>query len=159
MLCSVWLLAIIIFGFLPRESRIPESIAVEIISEPDTLSIPSGTYWVIPKEVIQYEVTVTIYHAVPEQTDSTPDILADGTKIDLDKAGSYRYCALSRDLLSRWDGPYSYGDTVRIYGVEQFSGLWIVKDTMHPRWTNRVDLLVDMGTKPYKFEVAKLRSL
>jgi len=31
-----------------------------------------------------------------------------------------------------------------------------VRDTMHPRWKNRVDLLTDIGTTPTKFNKAKL---
>ena len=127
----------------------------EIISEPDTIKIENPD-WVYPQYI---DVTVTVYHAVESQTDDTPHITADGTKIDVRNAGDYRYCALSRDLLSRWGGNYSYGDTVIVYGAGHLSGAWIVKDTMHPRWKNRVDLLVDRNTRPYKFETAKLRSL
>ena len=114
--------------------------------------------WVIPENVPD-QVVVTIYHPDPKQTDDTPNILADGTKIDIHKAGRYRYCALSRDLLERWGGNYAYGDTLILDGAGHFSGKWVVKDTMHPRWENRIDLLVDLGTRPYKFEVATIRKV
>jgi len=118
-----------------------------------SLEDPDPAYLTLPKDI---EVTVTVYHAVIGQTDSTPHILADGTKIDVDRAGSYRYCALSRDLLERWGGEFAYGDTIAIDGIGSFSGYWIVKDTMNARWTNRVDLLVDRETRPYKWVAARM---
>jgi 3D (Asp-Asp-Asp) domain-containing protein len=90
-----------------------------------------------------FNVITTIYHAVEGQTDSTPHILADGTTIDISKAGSYRYCALSRDLLKRWGGPFDYGDIVVLLNAGSLSGKWTVRDTMNSRFTNRIDLLVD----------------
>ena len=45
------------------------------------------------------EVTVTMYHPVRSQTDSTPNILADGTRIRVHKASEYRFIAVSRNLL------------------------------------------------------------
>jgi len=145
--------------FLPREPfQVPE-IEIEVIDpyatvEPETLSIENPS-WVKPM-FQEHSVTVTVYHAVEGQTDDSPDVLADGTRIDVTKAGEYRYCALSRDLLERWDGPYAYGDTVWLEGAGKFSGPWIVKDTMNRRFTLRMDLLVDVGTRPYKFEVATI---
>ena len=47
----------------------------------------------------EFEVTVTMYNPTRGQTDSTPNITADGTRINPRKASSYRYIALSRDLL------------------------------------------------------------
>ena len=47
------------------------------------------------------DVVVTMYHPIKGQTDSTPDILADGTKITIHKASEYRYVAISRNLLKR----------------------------------------------------------
>lgn len=143
---------------IPRKPLVKSESTWEIVpSKLDTFKIENPDF-VFPLN--QYiDVTVTVYHAVASQTDDTPHITADGTVIDVERAGSYRYCALSRDLLVRWDGPYAYGDTVHIEGVGNLSGTWIVRDTMHKRWRNRVDLLVDPNTKPYKFETAKLRSL
>ena len=42
----------------------------------------------------KYNVTVTMYNPVKGRTDSTPNELADGTIIDIDKASEYRYIAL-----------------------------------------------------------------
>ena len=49
--------------------------------------------------VSSFNVTITMYEPVPNQTDDTPNITADGTKFDIPVAGSYRAVALSRNLL------------------------------------------------------------
>ena len=46
---------------------------------------------------ISFNVTVTTYNPTERQTDSTPNITADGTRINPRKATNYRYVALSRD--------------------------------------------------------------
>ncbi len=90
---------------------------------------------------ISYKVTVTTYNPTRRQCDSTPNITADGTRINPKKATQYRYVALSRDLLSRWGGPFEYGDYIVIEGTDGRDGVYQVRDTMNPRWTNRVDIL------------------
>ena len=90
---------------------------------------------------IMYRVTVTTYNPTRRQCDSTPNITADGTRINPRKATEYRYVALSRDLLSRWGGPFEYGDYIIIEGTDGRDGIYQVRDTMNPRWTNRVDIL------------------
>ena len=86
-------------------------------------------------------VTATMYRPRPEETDDTPNITADGTRIKTWKATEYRYVALSRDLLSRWGGPFNYGDYIVIEGTGDRDGVYQVRDTMNPKWTNRVDIL------------------
>lgn len=90
---------------------------------------------------ISYKVTVTTYNPTRSQTDSTPNELADGTKIKPWRATDYRYVALSRDLISRWGGPFEYGDYIVIEGTGKWDGIYQVRDTMNPKWTNRVDIL------------------
>ena len=90
---------------------------------------------------ISYKVTVTTYNPTKEQCDSTPNITADGTTIKPWRATDYRYVALSRDLLSRWGGPFEYGDYIVIEGTDDRDGIYQVRDTMNPKWTNRVDIL------------------
>ena len=90
---------------------------------------------------ISYKVTVTTYNPTRQQCDSTPHITADGTHFKTWKASSYRYVALSRDLLSRWGGPFNYGDYIVIEGTDGRDGIYQVRDTMNPKWTNRVDIL------------------
>ena len=101
-----------------------------------------------PKQIM---VTATMYEPVPTQTDSTPNITADGTRINIRYAGKYRYIAVSRDLLEI----VNYGDYVVIEGIDgKYDGVWQVKDTMHPRWTNRIDILCDPGTSPFRKDSA-----
>ena len=90
---------------------------------------------------ISYKVTVTTYNPTRGQTDSTPNELADGTKIKPWRATDYRYVALSRDLIARWGGPFQYGDYIVIEGTDGWDGIYQVRDTMNPKWTNRVDIL------------------
>ncbi len=90
---------------------------------------------------ISYKVTVTTYNPTKAQTDDTPNITADGTRIKPWKATDYRYVALSRDLLSRWGGPFEYGDYIIIEGTGKYDGIYQVRDTMNRKWVNRVDIL------------------
>ena len=90
---------------------------------------------------ISYRVTVTTYNPTRQQCDDTPNITADGTRIKPWRASEYRYVALSRDLLSRWGGPFEYGDYIVIEGTKDRDGVYQVRDTMNPKWTNRVDIL------------------
>ena len=105
-----------------------------------------GACW----DVMEYKVTVTTYNPTKAQCDNTPNITADGTKFKTWKATSYRYVALSRDLLSRWGGPFEYGDYIVIEGTGKWDGVYQVKDTMNPKWTNRVDILTTNSRFKYK---------
>ena len=102
-------------------------------------------------DIDKHNVTVTMYNPTRGQTDRTPNITADGTRINPNKASSYRYIALSRNLLKRWGGPFDYGDYVVIEGAGIYSGVYQVKDTMSPRFTNRVDILRSRGSKHFKY--------
>ena len=102
------------------------------------------------------DVTVTMYHPTRGQTDSTPNILADGTKITIHQASEYKYIAVSRNLLKRWGGWLDYGDFLVLTGTDGKDGVYQVKDTMNARFVNRVDILESPGTKPYKFDSAKI---
>ena len=102
------------------------------------------------------DVTVTMYHPTRNQTDSTPNILADGTRIRIHKASEYKYIAVSRNLLSRWGGWLDYGDFVVLKGTDGKDGVYQVKDTMNARFVNRIDILESTGTKPYKFNNARI---
>lgn len=103
------------------------------------------------------DVVVTMYHPVRHQTDGTPDILADGTKIRIHKASEYKYVAVSRNLLKRWGGWLDYGDFIILTGTDGKDGVYQVKDTMNKRFVNRIDILESPGTKPYKFTDAKIK--
>ena len=130
-----------------------DTITFPAFEQPPEMTAP------VRSEVI-YEMQAvygTIYNAVEGQTDSTPEELASGVIIDLDKAGSYRYCALSRNLLKRWGGKWDYGDTIYVAGADTLSGIWIVHDSMNARHINCIDLLVDLGTHHHTFENATIR--
>jgi len=102
------------------------------------------------------EVTVTMYHPVRSQTDSTPNILADGTRIRVHKASEYRFIAVSRNLLKQHGGFLEYGDFIVLSGTDHKDGVYQVKDTMNKRFVNRVDILETPGTAPYKVDSAKI---
>ena len=95
-------------------------------------------------------VTVTMYHPVSRQTDSTPNILADGTRIRVHKASDYKFIAVSRNLLRRFGGWIDYGDFVLLKGSAGKDGVYQVRDTMNPRFVNRIDILESPGTPQYK---------
>ena len=101
-------------------------------------------------------VTVTMYQPLRYQTDSTPNILADGTRIRTQEASNYKFIAVSRNLLKRFGGWLDYGDFVLLKGTPAKDGVYQVRDTMNPRFVNRIDILESPGVKPYKFEEAKI---
>jgi hypothetical protein len=97
-------------------------------------------------------VDVTMYQPVYPQTDSSPNITADGTRIRISKASDYKFVALSRNLLKRWGGPFDYGDFILIKGTPDKDGVYNVRDTMNPKYVNYVDILESTNVKPYKYE-------
>ena len=123
-------------------------------NEVDKLLISNEKLHTELEEFYQYgiEVNVTMYQPVYPQTDNTPNITADGTKIRISKASDYKYVALSRNLLKRWGGPFDYGDFILIRGTEHKDGVYQVRDTMNPKWVNVVDILESKHVTPYKYE-------
>ena len=130
------------------EDRYWEGNIVELAQLPIALDVPLKTL-----------VTVTIYHPVREQTDEDPDVLASGKRIQIERAGEYRYCAVSRDHLRRWGGDFVYGDIIAIQRAGIFDGLWCIQDTMHARWTNRIDLLLSPGAPLHMYEGAVMHKV
>ena len=115
----------------------------------------------LSEELNKYEtegihVTVTMYQPVARQTDSTPNILADGTRIRTQDASNYKFIAVSRNLLKRWGGWLDYGDFILLKGTDGKDGVYQVRDTMNSRWVNRIDILESIEVKPYKFERASI---
>jgi len=103
-----------------------------------------------------YTTRLTGYHPVPEQTDSTPDITADGTKFDIERAGEYRYVALSRDLLTHFNrrgAKIEFGDYIMIKGTPDGAqdGIYQVRDTMNKRHTQWIDILLTPGEKSFYY--------
>jgi 3D (Asp-Asp-Asp) domain-containing protein len=115
----------------------------------------------IRRESSEFIVTGTMYSPTLAQCDATPNITADGTKINPNHASQYRYVALSRDLLERWGGPFQYGEYIAVEGTQRgkHDGIWQVRDTMNPKWLKRVDFLVTNGTQPFKYDEIKIVKL
>tara|TARA_B100000401_G_scaffold379260_1_gene280494 strand:+ start:23 stop:532 length:510 start_codon:yes stop_codon:yes gene_type:complete len=113
------------------------------------------------KKLYEYEteginVSVTMYQPLRYQTDSTPNILADGTRIKTEEASNYKFIAVSRNLLKRWGGWLEYGDFILLKGTDDKDGVYQVRDTMNKRFVNRVDILESPGVKQYKYDNAQI---
>ncbi len=101
-------------------------------------------------------VTVTMYQPVERQTDSTPNILADVTRIRTQEASNYKFIAVSRNLLKRYGGWLDFGDFILLKGTDGKDGVYQVRDVMNKRFVNRIDILESENVKPYKFDKAKI---
>ncbi|MHA6250250.1 hypothetical protein ACXYMU_20110 [Pontibacter sp. CAU 1760] len=106
-------------------------------------------------------VSASVYFPVPGQTDSSPFITADGSRINKNNPKKHRWIAVSRDLHSRWGGDISYGDSVKVTGLsKELDGLYIVRDIMNRRIRKRIDILVGEKDKVMGFwddvQIAKL---
>lgn len=107
---------------------------------------------------IPYKVVATMYHPTASQCDSDPNITAGLYRIPKN-ATEQKWIAMSRDLISRWGGEFSYGDLVQIHGAGHKDGIYKVVDTMNKRYTSRIDFLESKGTKPYKFNNVTLTKI
>lgn len=85
-------------------------------------------------------VTATAYNSLAYQTDSDPHITASGDSL---KPG-LKYIAVSRDLFRQG---LKYNIPVKIEGLE---GIYIVKDKMHSRWKNKIDIYMGIDVKAAK---------
>ena len=88
-------------------------------------------------------VTATVYHAVAEQTNSDPGHTASMFKLDLSNPYKHKIIAVSRDLKSK----FPFGSKVRITGVGKYDGIYTVNDIMNKRWTDRIDILINVDMK------------
>lgn len=80
------------------------------------------------------KVTASAYNSLASQTNGNPQITAFGDSL---KPG-LKYIAVSKDLLALG---LTYNTPVKIEGLE---GVYLVKDKMHSRWVNKIDIY--MGT-------------
>ena len=83
------------------------------------------------------DVTVSAYNSVPWQTSGNPNIAAWGDTL---KPGM-KCIAVSRDLIRKG---LRRDTQVKIEGLE---GIYLVKDKMHGRWTNRIDIYMGQDIK------------
>ena len=111
------------------------------------LSYDSST---LNNELQRVFVTATIYHAVEEQTYSTPNITASGYEINMADPLSDRIIAVSWDLEKVYG--FKMGDMVRIEGTVFLDGIWYIRDRMNKRWEKRIDFLVPQAMKGGKWE-------
>jgi 3D (Asp-Asp-Asp) domain-containing protein len=132
MVVTLFGFTILILSCLPRDYTISRTIINPIRT-------------IVEKPVIR-KVIGTYYHADVGQTDARPLETADGHIIDQSKlrSGKLRWIALSRDLIDRHGGHFSYGDRVYVYHPDKrIRGWWILHDTMNKRFKNRIDFLID----------------
>ncbi len=104
-------------------------------------------------------VTATMYNAVKKQCDSNPFETANGSIINPKKASEHKWVAMSRNLLKRWKGRFSYGDKIRIIGTDFKDGVYTIVDCMNKRFKNKIDILETEGVDLYKFENVKIVKL
>ena len=95
---------------------------------------PSGYSW------NSLNVTATAYNSVSNQTNSNPHITAFGDSL---KPG-LKYIAVSRDLLALG---LKHNTPVSIEGLD---GLYLVKDRMHSRKKNQIDIYMGLNIKAAK---------
>lgn len=86
------------------------------------------------------KVTASAYNSVKGQTDSNPNITAFGDSL---KPGM-KYIAVSKDLYRKG---LKHDTPVKIKGLE---GVYWVKDRMHPRWKNKIDIYMGVDVKAAK---------
>ncbi|MFH4965425.1 hypothetical protein V8G69_10510 [Gaetbulibacter sp. M235] len=86
------------------------------------------------------KVTATAYNSLKNQTDSNPHITAYGDSL---KPGM-KYIAVSNDLIKKG---LKHDTPVKIRGLE---GIYYVKDKMHGRWKNRIDIYMGVDVKAAK---------
>ena len=148
------LYSVITTSLIDYKSNTHKEVIDKLLLENDSLRIKLDN-------IFEYgiEVDVTMYRPTRQETDSTPNITADGTKIKISEASRYRFVAVSRNLLERWGGFLNYGDFVLLKDAGHKDGIYRVKDTMNARWVNVVDILESPGTNPYKFKNASLTLL
>ena len=98
-------------------------------------------------------VTATIYHAVPEQTDTTPFVTASNSRINPENPQGHRWIAVSRDLEKLG---FTFGVKVCVEGTDNLDGIWTVQDRMNKRFKNRIDFLVNKELKGGKWDNIKI---
>lgn len=110
------------------------------------------TPWVLAAS----DVVTTVYNAVPNQCDSTPNYTASGFKLDLTNVAAHKIIAMERTFMKELG--LKYGDVVKIEGTGKYDGVWQIQDTMNKRFAgqHKIDLLVDKSVKLGKWYNVKL---
>ena len=126
----------------PVKRHIPDQIKYKFVVKPDIVE----SYHV---------VKVTMYQAVPGQTDGDPTETASGFRVNALNPAKHRIIAVSHDLKKL----FKYGERVRIEGIGIYSGLYIVRDLMNKRWKRKVDILINPDDRALSFKYARLYKL
>lgn len=101
-------------------------------------SVPNSDTSEIHWEWKELKVTATAYNSLAGQTSKIhPGITAWGDSL---KPGK-RYIAVSRDLIHKG---LTHNTMVRL---DTFKGIYLVKDKMNKRWTNRIDIYMGKDVK------------
>lgn len=110
-------------------------------------------------ELVADNVETTIYNAVPEQCDDTPQYTASMFKLNLKDVYSHRIIAMEKTFMKNLG--LKYGDVVMIEGTDRWDGVWQIQDTMNPKYAGRkkIDLLVPNNIKQGKWSNVKIFSL
>lgn len=125
----------------PTKKENPAPAAPTKITE--VVQIPIREVAVATKPIEPIKVKASVYFPVENQTDDTPLITADNSKIKYKKPSKHRWVAVSRNLLTRWGGTINYGDTLHVKGInKKMDGFYVVRDTMNKRIKNQIDILV-----------------
>jgi hypothetical protein len=162
---STLILSLTLVTAVPAKEQIEEN-----YYEPSPATdIQADTVYTYEYEILYTGIFGTTNHAVPEQTDNTPLITADGSLIDTTRVNDLRWVALSRDLLNLKTSRYNFtgkiklGDTIFIDSPDpRIRGLWIVKDSMGDYFWQEQDIAPDSVTsemffsKNYKIEKGKV---
>lgn len=142
-------LAVMAIFFLPASVGAPAHAQVTTASAVATAAEdePSPRKVALAKEATQkLTVSMTAYNAVPAQTDGDPHITASGAWTNPEVVA-----ARSQDLGTE----LPFGTVIKVeraaadsprcqFGkVEHLIGYRVIADTMHSRWTNKIDILLD----------------
>jgi len=126
---SVWLAApvvtvALVLGSYPGIAAAPDGIG----DYPDAVQRQADLRASAPKVVRRFKVVVTAYNSVPEQTDSTPCLTANG----------YDLCAANEENVVAANF-LRFGTRLRLpdYSEEK---IYTVQDRMHPRFARRLDV-------------------
>ncbi len=83
------------------------------------------------------KVTTTAYNSLKSQTNSNPHITAFGDSL----IPGLKYVAVSNDLIKKG---LKHDTPIKIHGIE---GIYFVKDKMHSRKKNQIDIYMGVDVK------------
>ena len=72
----------------------------------------------------------------------------------MDNPELHRIIAVSRDLEAKG---FKMNSIVVVSNAGDMDGLWVIRDRMNKRWTNRIDFLVDETLKGGKWNNVKIK--